>query len=319
MHPPRTEESAMFGAGCVGRFRRIFQDCVLRTSTPMSRVLIAGSTGYLGHFLLAEAKERGYTVRALSRSEEKLSRAWSTIDEAFIGEVTKPATLNGVARDVDVVISAIGITRQKDGLRYQDVDYQGNLNLLREAARCGVKKFVYVSVLHADQMPDLQIVEAKERFVGELRKSGVEYAVIRPNGYFSDMLAFLNMAKSGRVFLFGRGDFRINPISGRDVASRCLDAVDRDDRELSFGGPVTFTHREIAHEAFLALGTRPRVTCIPVFVAKIVLWLVRKLTPERISGPAEFTLTVMTRSMVGSPSGKEHLGDFFRSELGHGT
>ena len=115
--------------------------------------------------------------------------------------MTKPATLEGIARDVDVVISAIGITRQKDGLRYQDVDYQGNLNLLKEAIRSGAKKFVYVSVLHADQMSDLQIIQAKERFVGELRNWGLDYAVIRPNGYFTDMLAFLNMAKGGQVFL----------------------------------------------------------------------------------------------------------------------
>jgi uncharacterized protein YbjT (DUF2867 family) len=281
----------------------------------MPRVLIAGATGYLGRFLLSEAKGRGFTVRALTRSEQKLSHARPTIDELFVGEVTKPATLRGVAQDVDVVISAIGITRQRDGLRYQDVDYQGNLNLLEEAIRSGVRKFVYVSVLHADQMPELRIVQAKERFVGELARSGMGYTVIRPNGYFSDMRAFLDMAKRGRVFLFGRGDFQINPISGKDVACRCLDAVDLDDRELSFGGPVIFTHQEIANEAFSALDARPKVTCIPVFVANVLLWLVRKLTPERIYGPVEFTLTVITRNMVGPSCGQENLGDFFGSEL----
>lgn len=281
----------------------------------MTKVLIAGATGYLGHFLLSEAKGRGYAVRALTRSEQKLTQIRPVIDEVFVGEVTKPPTLAGVARGIDVVISAIGITRQKDGLRYRDVDYQGNLNLLREALNSGVKKFIYVSVLHADRMPDLQIVRAKEDFVSELRESGIDYAVIRPNGYFSDMLAFLDMAGRGRVFLFGRGDFRINPVSGKDVAARCIDAIDLDDRELSFGGRVTFTHREIAREAFAALGTKPKITCLPVFFAKILLWLVRKLTPVRIYGPVEFTLTVITRDMVGPPCGKEKLGDFFRNEL----
>lgn len=281
----------------------------------MTKVLIAGATGYLGHFLLAEAKARGYAVRALTRSEQKLTQIRPAIDEVFVGEVTRPSTLAGVARNIDVVISAIGITRQKDGLRYRDVDYQGNLNLLREARSCGVKKFIYVSVLHADRMPDLQIVRAKEDFVSELRESGIDYAVIRPNGYFSDMLAFLDMARRGRIFLFGRGDFRINPVSGKDVAARCIDAIDLDDCELSFGGPVTFTHREIARQAFAALGAKPKITCIPVFFAKILLWLVRKLTPVRIYGPVEFTLTVITRDMVGPPCGKEKLVDFFRNEL----
>ena len=225
--------------------------------------------------------------------------------------------MDGIAQDVDVVVSAIGITRQKDGLTYSDVDYQGNLNLLREAQRSGVRKFVYVSVLHADQMQHLQIVQAKERFVGELQKSGIEYTVIRPNGYFSDMRAFLDMALRGRVYLFGRGDFHINPISGSDVADRCIDAIDLNDKELSFGGPETLTHREIAHEAFKALGKQPRITCIPVFVANALLWLVRNLIPAKTYGPLEFTLTVITRDMVGAPFGKEKLRKFFHDELEH--
>jgi uncharacterized protein YbjT (DUF2867 family) len=281
----------------------------------MPRVLIAGSTGYLGSFLLSEAKARGFTVRALTRSKEKLSHARRMIDEIFIGEVTDPTTLHNVAHDVDVVISSIGITRQKDGLRYRDVDYQGNLNLLEEAIRSGVRKFVYVSVLHADQMLDVKLVQAKERFVAELARSGISYTVIRPNGYFSDMLAFLDMAKRGRVFVFGRGDFQINPISGKDVARRCLDAIGAEDEELSCGGPRTFTHRDIANEAFGALGTKPKVTCIPVSFARVLLWLLRRLTPERVYGPVEFLLTVITRNMVGPPSGEANLGDFFRSRL----
>lgn len=281
----------------------------------MRRVLIAGATGYLGAYLLAQAKQRGYVVRALTRSAARLEQARSSIDETFVAEVTKPATLQGVAAGVDAVVSAIGITRQKDGLRYQDVDYQGNLNLLQEALRSGARKFVYVSVLHADQLADLQMVRAKERFVAELRRSAIDFAVIRPNGYFSDMMAFLDMARSGRVFLFGRGDFRINPVSGNDVACRCVDAIDSDDREPSFGGPATFTHREIAEQAFNALGSEPKITCVPVVFAKAVLRLARTFTPVTTYGPVEFTLTVMTRDMVGPASGNERLQDFFREAL----
>lgn len=281
----------------------------------MRKVLIAGATGYLGNFLLDEAKRRGYFIRALTRTQNRLPNRGSVIDEVFVGEVTEPMSIKGVARDIDVVISAIGITRQKDGLTYQDVDFQGNLNLLNEGLASGVRKFVYVSVLNADQMRDLKIVQAKERFVDELRRSSVSHTVIRPNGYFSDMRAFLDMARRGRVYLFGAGDFRINPVSGKDVAAKCVDAIDGDDQDVSFGGPVTYTHREIAAEAFSALGTNTRVTCLPVAIAKTLLWLVRALTPVRIYGPLEFTLTVITRDMVGPAYGHEKLSDFFRSEL----
>ena len=133
----------------------------------MTRVMVAGATGYLGHFLVRTLHERGYWVRALSRSEEKLSEIRSAVDEVFIGEVTKPETLRGVGDNVSVVISAIGITRQKDGFTYQDVDYQGNVNLLKEALASGARKFIYVSALIAKDMQDLKIVQAKEGFVKE--------------------------------------------------------------------------------------------------------------------------------------------------------
>jgi len=52
-------------------------------------------------------------------------------------EVTQPNTRQGICNNVDFVISTLGITRQRDKLTYQNVDYQANLNLLREAERVG--------------------------------------------------------------------------------------------------------------------------------------------------------------------------------------
>lgn len=82
--------------------------------------------------------------------------------------MTKSETLNGICKDVDVVISAVGITRQKDGLTYMDVDYQANVNLINEAKRNGVKKFIYISVLNGEKLRGLKICEAKEKLVDYL-------------------------------------------------------------------------------------------------------------------------------------------------------
>jgi uncharacterized protein YbjT (DUF2867 family) len=241
------------------------------------------------------------------------------IDEVFIGEVTKPETLNGIADDVDILMSTIGITRQKDGLTYQEVDYQGNVNLLREALESGVKKFIYVSALKARELPNLKIVQAKEKFVDELRASGIDYAVMRPNGYFSDMSDFLDMARRGRIFLFGGGRFRLNPIHGKDVAEVCVSAIDSPVREISFGGPQVYTHREIAEAAFAALGKKPKISSIPTFVAPAVLWILRHVTSSTFYGPIEFLLTVLTRDMIGDARGKELLTDFFQEETKRAT
>ena len=148
------------------------------------RVLVVGATGYLGKFVVTELKSHGYWVRALSRDTRKIEPVRQYIDDLFIGQATQPETLRGICKDIDIVISSLGITRQKDGLTYMDVDYQANMNLLQEALISGVKKFIYVSVLNGESLRHLKICDAKEMFVEQLKKSGLDYCIIRPNGFF---------------------------------------------------------------------------------------------------------------------------------------
>ncbi|MCK4894478.1 MAG: SDR family oxidoreductase, partial [Calditrichia bacterium] len=193
----------------------------------MKKVLVAGATGYLGRYLVKELKKQGFWVRALARNANKLDNLSEHIDEVFEAEVTKPETLNGICDAIDAVISSIGITRQKDGLTYMDVDYQGNKNLLDLAVENNVSKFIYISVLNAHLMKDLKGIQAKILFEDKLKESGLDYVVIRPTGFFSDMLEFLKMAQKGRVSLFGSGVNKINPIHGADLAEVCVQLLDK--------------------------------------------------------------------------------------------
>ena len=176
----------------------------------MKRVLVAGSTGYLGRFIVQNLIAKNIRPVALARSSGKLEEFQPDID-IFEAEVTNARSIINCCDGVDVVISSLGITRQQDGLSYMDVDYQANLNLLNEAKRSGVKKFIYVSALHGDKLKHLKIFEAKEKFVKELSGSGLDYCVVRPTGFFSDMTEFYKMADNGRVYLFGRGEYQSNP------------------------------------------------------------------------------------------------------------
>ena len=101
----------------------------------------------------------------------------------------------------------------------------------------------------------LKICDAKERFVEQLQASGTEYCIIRPNGFFSDMTEFYTMAKKGRVYLFGNGELKTNPIHGEDLAAVCVEAIDKSDQEIKVGGPETLTHNEIATLAFETVRT----------------------------------------------------------------
>ena len=284
----------------------------------MKRILVAGATGYLGGFVAREFKARGYFVRALVRSAGKLGPVGDSVDEVVEAEVTRPETLGTVCEGVDVVFSSVGITRQKDGLTFRDVDYQGNRNLLDVALPAGVKKFVYVSSFNAPALRHLDICDAHESFADALTSSGIDHTVVRPTGYFSDMEEFFNMARRGRVWLIGPGTNRVNPVHGADLAVVCADAAEDGRAEIDVGGPEILTWREVADLAFAAAGKPARVSHVPVWLMTSVVRLVRLFNRHRGEMLAFFT-TMSTVDVVAPASGTRTLEAHYRTLAGAGN
>lgn len=280
----------------------------------MKKVLVAGATGYLGRFVVREFKKQGYWVRVLARNRLKLEKMEDYVDEIFIGEIIDSASLLGICSDIDVVFSCIGITKQKDRLTYMDVDYQGNLNLLAEARNAGVAKFIYVSVFNSEELNEVKCIQAKTKFEEELKMSGMDYAIVYPNGFFSDMLEYLSMAERGKGYLFGTGENKINPIHGEDLAEVCVKAAGSGVEEIEVGGPEIFTHNEILKIAFEVTGKKAKVTRIPLWLVDLIKRSLIALTSVKTHGPIEFFMTVCARDMVAPRYGKNHLRDFFESK-----
>ncbi|MCP4902093.1 MAG: SDR family oxidoreductase [bacterium] len=276
------------------------------------RILVAGATGYLGKFVVEELKARGYWVRALARSPRKLDHLLGSLDEVVKAEVTQPETLDHVCDGIDVVFSSIGITKQRDGLTFRDVDYQGNKNLLDVARRAGVWRFAYVSAFNGQGLRHLDIGAAHEDFVDELKVSGLEYTVLRPTGYFSDMGEILEMARKNRVWLIGSGKHRVNPIHGADLAVTCADAIEGGDTEINVGGPQTMTWNEVAALAFDVLGKPAKITHIPAWFMWSVVRLIRLLNRHQGDLMAFFT-TMATTDVVAPATGDHTLEAHYRS------
>lgn len=279
----------------------------------MKKVLVAGATGYLGQYVTRAFKNKGYYVKALARSSHKLDQIKDYIDEKVIAEITRPDTLEGICDGVDIVFSSIGITKQKDKLTFNDVDYRGNGNLLKEAQKSGVKKFIFISVFNAHKMSHLKAIQAKLMFEKRLRGSDLDFTIIYPNGFYSDMLEYLNMAKKGRGYLFGSGENKINPIHGEDLAEVCVSAAESDQNEIEVGGPDILTHNEILQLAFSVLDKKPKISHIPLGLSMLFLKLLRLFTSVKTYGPVEFFMTVLTSDLIAPQHGRHHLKDFFEA------
>ncbi len=278
----------------------------------MKTVLLAGGTGYLGKHIWTQLLDQGYQVRALVRNPVHVDALRARISDVRHADITRPSAIVGCCDGIDTVISTVGITHQKDGLTYMDVDFQANINLLDEARRSGVSQFIYVSVLNGERLRHLKLCEAKERFVDALKQSGLDYQIIRPNGFFSDVEAFLRMTQRGRIWLFGDGQYRTNPIHGADLASIIIDSLSQPPGDIRVGGPQTLTHNDIARLAFEAVGRPIKVTYLPDCLRTSTLFLSRHTTSSKTYGPLEFFLTVMAMNMVAPECGEHSLEKYFK-------
>jgi uncharacterized protein YbjT (DUF2867 family) len=281
----------------------------------MENILLAGATGYLGRYILRELKAWEIPTIALARHPVILGHADPKTIRVIKAEVTRPESIAGVCKGVDTVISTIGVTRLQDGFSYLDVDYQANLNLLREAQQSGVRKFVYVSVIDGDKFSHLAITSAKEKFVDELKNSGLEYTVIRPNGFYSDMLEFLKLAQKGRIYLFGDGELKLNPIHGADLAEICVRAISEKSREIIVGGPDILTQNEIAGMAFSALGKPPAIVYLPDVIRRTLLSIIQLFRLSETIGQIEFFLTMIGRDTIAPRYGTRRLQNFYEREV----
>ena len=282
------------------------------------KILLAGATGYLGQYILAALLREEYPTRIVVRNKSKLSPDLLThpLLEVVEAEVTEPDTLRGVCKGVHKVISTIGITRQKDGLTYEQVDFQANKNLLDEALREGVRKFIYVSVFKGEAMRHIAIGAAKERFVDALKASGLDYCIIRPSVFYSYMTLFFEMAKAKKdeILLFGKGQYAMNPIHGEDLAEVCVAQLERYEREVNVGGAEIFTQTEIACLAFEVLHKPANISYLPDWVRRLILKMGKYLLPKSIYGAIEFFLTTMAMDVVAPMQvGKHRLKAFFES------
>ncbi|MEZ4442690.1 MAG: SDR family oxidoreductase [Polyangiaceae bacterium] len=277
------------------------------------RALVAGATGYLGGEVAKALHGAGYWVRALARDPQRLS-VRDVCDDVFVGEVTKPETLDGVMDGIDTVFSSIGLRSFARKPTIWDVDCQANLDLVGLAERAGVRDFAFGSLFRGDEVRShLAVAEARERVVDALRASPMRHTVVRPNGFFNDMRDMFEMARRGRVWLVGDGNAAFNPIHGADIADAVVEQLARegdDGVELSIGGPDVLSLRKVGQLAFDTLGKPARFGRLPGWVLGASSALLKPFNANASTFLAMFGL--MTGGDMIAPSvGSRHLATFF--------
>ncbi|MBQ3134080.1 MAG: SDR family oxidoreductase [Clostridia bacterium] len=262
------------------------------------KVVLAGAFGNLGADVFKALLAAGHEVVAADMVERDLGVTGNYVFKQI--DVTKPETMEGLCDGADAVVTTVGLTKTSATLTNYEIDYHGNLNLLNEAKKAGVKHFSYVSVIKADKAPKVPMLHAKYLFEEELKKSGIPYCITRPTGYFYDIVkVFKPMVEKGEVTLLGNDPVHANVISTEDFADFIVKHLCDENQMYDIGGKETYSYEEIANMCFAAAGKEPVIKRAPAFLFD-VLAFVNKLKKNGKEAILRFSKWTLTEEMVGS-------------------
>ncbi len=273
------------------------------------KVVLAGAFGKLGTDILMELCKQGHEVVALDLVTKELEGYNYTAKKI---DVTKPETLAGLMDGAETVISTVGLTGTSATITNYDIDYNGNVNLLNEAKKAGVKNFVYISVIKAESAPDVPMLYAKYLFEEDLKKSGLNYVIHRPTGYFYDIAkVFMPMIEKGEVTLLGKKAVSANVVDTPDFAEFIVAHMTDEKKMYNIGGKETYTYEELANLFFKAAGKEPVIKRAPEFLFGVLAFVnkLKKNGKEAILKFSKWTLTndLVGDTVVGEASFKEYI------------
>ena len=180
------------------------------------KIVVTGSTGFIGSRLVHKLVETGHEVNALVRTSSDLTSLKDCLGKINLvyGDVTSASSLKGVFDGVDEVYHCAGITYMggKKNPLLQKINVNGTRNVLEASRLAGVRRVVHVSSITAvgisgpnrkcDEesrwnfdMIDLEYARSKheaEQIVAEEVKKGLDCVIVVP------------------AFVFGAGDINFN-------------------------------------------------------------------------------------------------------------
>ena len=247
------------------------------------KVLVTGSTGYIGGRLVPALLDAGHEVRCAVRTPAKLAnRPWRDDVEVVSADLFDRASLRAACEGMDAVHYLVHAMDGEGDFEQRDRDGAENLRVAAEDA--GVGRIVYLGGLGSSDGAPLSKHLRSRQEVGRVLADGpvpvteLRAAVIIGSGSASfEMLRHL--AEVLPAMVTPRWvDTRCQPIAIRDVLDylvAVLDVEETADKVLEIGGPEVLTYREMMHTYASVAGLRRRlIVPVPLLTPRLSsLWI----------------------------------------------
>ena len=232
-------------------------------------LLIIGGTGTLGRQVVKQAIDEGYQVKCLVRNLRRgtFLRDWGA--ELIYGDLSIPETIPPSLKDVNVIIDAATV-RPTDDYNAEKIDWQGKIALIEAAKLANIKKFIFFSVLNANENQTIPLLDLKLKVEKRLQDSGLNYTIFRCPGFFQGLINeyAIPILENQKVWQLGESK-PIAYVDTQDAAKAVISSLvtsKSDYKSFSIVGPKSWTSQEIIELCERLSGETAQISYIP-FIA----------------------------------------------------
>lgn len=249
------------------------------------KVLLTGSTGFVGTGILEKLIQDGHQVVCLVRpgSERKwkLAPEWNEQVKLHPGDLFDTNSLTKAMRGCDAVVHLVGIIREKAsrGITFSRIHVEGTKNIVSVAKQAGITRFIHMSALGARAGASSPYHQTKYEAEQIVVNSGIPYTIFRPSVIFGPGDEFVNMladiVRLPVTPVIGNGSYWLQPVSRQTIAeifSKALMLEPATNQIYEVGGPKQVSYVQILESIGKAIGKRQvRKVYIPLALMKPVI------------------------------------------------
>jgi uncharacterized protein YbjT (DUF2867 family) len=258
------------------------------------RILVTGSSGYVGNRVLHALAAEGHPLRAMVRERSSASVPGGA--EVVGADLTHPDELPMAVSEIDTVVHCAAITadlKEPYPGAYDAINRGGTSNLVKAAQQAGVKRMVVMSGLGTRPAKDGTYMATRWGMEEAVRRSGLSNVILRPSVLFGKNAAFVRglagLVRSAPVVPLVAGSLRFQPLWVEDL-TRCLvratNDASFDGRAIEVGGGEQLTMRQMLETIQQALGVAKRMVPVPVTIARFQAGLMERVMKRPPLTPA---------------------------------
>jgi nucleoside-diphosphate-sugar epimerase len=293
------------------------------------KVLVTGANGFIGNYLCKELNHAGYTAFSATRN------VYAQIDVSkrfVIGSINLDTDWVSCLNSVDVVVHLAARVHMMNDTsvdplaEFRKVNVDGTLNLARQAADAGVKRFIFVSSVkvngeqteagkpfNENSVPDPQDAYGVSKFEAEqgllkiAQETGMEVVIIRPPlvygaGVKANFASMMRAVKRGIPLPLGAIRNQRSFVYVGNLVSiimRCIDHPAAANQVFMVSDGHDLSTTELLRACASALGVKARLLPVPQKLLELgATVLGKRAVAQRLCGNLQVDIS-KARSLLG--------------------